>query len=250
MPVALLGDVVQSRAYRDQEALLHALARLVERVNDAVPARQPLRLAVRDEFHAVYDDLADAVEAALRLRLAAGDVALPVRTDGDVDEHWPVDVRVGIGEGEVVHLDPERPGAAQSGSAWWAAREALDAAFDLPGRSQWPPSLRTVHRGGDPVLSGAVNAYLLCQDQLFARMDLRDRRALRGLLDGERQVDVAAELGITQPAIARRLRDRGALALKRGLEALRVQPEPAGAVPGAQPGDIPAVGPVDRNRPV
>lgn len=233
--VALVGDVVRSRAYADQTALLHALSGLVERVNDAVPALQPLRLVVRDEFQATYATVAAAVEAALRLRLAAGDVAL-LAEDGE-DE--PLDVRVGLGEGEIVLGDGRTGEAGQTGSAWWAAREALEQAFELPRRSQWPPSIRVVHRGPDPVHQGAVNAYLLCQDQLFARMDLRDRRALRGLLDGERQVDVATELGITQPAVARRLRDRGALAIKRGLEALHAgghqapDPDPAESTNGS-----------------
>ncbi len=228
MVVALVGDVVRSRSYGDQEAVLQALGGLVRRVNDAVPSLQPLRLVVRDEFQAIYATVPEAVEAALRLRLAAGDVAL-ANTEG---EHEPLDVRVGLGEGEVILGDGHSAAAGQTGSAWWAAREALAEAFDLPGRSQWPPSIRVRHRGPDPVTQGAVNAYLLCQDQLFARMDLRDRRALRGLLDGERQVDVATELGITQPAVARRLRDRGALAIKRGLEALHAgQPSQPTATP-------------------
>jgi predicted transcriptional regulator len=55
----------------------------------------------------------------------------------------------------------------------------------------------------------------------LARLDARDRRALVGTLEGERQVDIAAALGVTQPAIARRLRDRGALAIHRALQALQ-----------------------------
>ncbi len=247
MVVALVGDVVQSRNYRDQSALLHALTGLVERVNEAVPARQPLRLVVRDEFQATYDGVAQAVEAALRLRLAAGDVALATIEGPDGEgEHEPLDVRVGLGEGEVILGDGHSPDAGQTGSAWWAAREALEQAFELPRRSQWPPSIRVVHRGPDPARQGAVNAYLLCQDQLFARMDLRDRRALRGLLDGERQVDVAAELGITQPAVARRLRDRGALAIKRGLEALHEADARSGTAAAHPPAvtDVPPTAPV------
>jgi hypothetical protein len=80
--------------------------------------------------------------------------------------------------------------------------------------------LRTRCHADDPSTAALVNAHLLLQDQLLARLDARDRRALLGLLDEERQVDVAAELGITQPAIARRLRDRGALAIHRALREL------------------------------
>lgn len=214
--VALLGDVVTSRRFVDQAALLTGLDEVLQRVSSATAHLQPLRLGIRDEFRGTFPTVADAVEAALRLRLGVADLVLA--TVDDEDE--PVDVRVGLGEGEVVLADHQSPTGHQSGPAWWGARDALDAAFELPTRSQYPRSLRTVFRCDDDARAGAVNAYLLCQDQLFARMDLRDRRALLGLLDGERQVDVANALGITQPAVARRLRDRGALAIKRGLESL------------------------------
>jgi len=222
MIVAALGDVVHSRRYRDQVALLRALDGVLRRVNDEVAAIEPLHLTVRDEFQGSFPSIAVAVEAALRLRLAAGEVVLT--TDDDVEE--PLDVRLGLGTGHELRGDDL---VGQSGSAWWLARDALDAAFSLPSKTHWPPSIRVVHRSDDMAEQGAINAFLLCQDQLFARMDARDRRALRGLLDGERQIDVATELGITQPAIARRLRDRGALAIKRGLESLRaadVDPDP------------------------
>lgn len=214
MTVTLMGDIVASRRYVDQAALLVGLDAVVQGVNDKVAHEQSLSLTVRDEFRGTFASIANAVEAALRLRLAAADLVLAT-VDGE-DE--PVDIRVGIGHGEVIL--GEGPGHGQSGSAWWCARDALDAAFALPHKTHWPPSIRVVFRSEEAALAGAVNAYLLCQDQLFARMDLRDRRALLGLLDGERQVDIAKDLGITQPAVARRLRDRGALALKRGLESL------------------------------
>jgi hypothetical protein len=97
------------------------------------------------------------------------------------------------------------------------ASDARRDAQELAARSRWPSSLRTVLRGGDDEHAAAINAYLLLQDQLLARMDASDRRALRGLLDGERQVDIAADLGVSQPAVARRVRDRGALAIASAL---------------------------------
>jgi hypothetical protein len=181
----------------------------------------PLTLVVRDEFHGMYDSLSSAMEAALRLRLAAGDLALDT-TDGEPE---PVDVRVGVGAGDAVIGESGTP----SGSAWFHARDAKNLAQELPGKAKWPPSLRAVFRGDDPSFEAVVNAYLICQDQLLARMDTRDRRALRGLLDGERQIDVADDLGVTQPAIARRVKERGALALHRSLQALALVTNPSSA---------------------
>ena len=210
--VVVVGDVVTARRFVDEAALHAGLVAALDRVNAEVPAIAPLARSLRDEFHGVFRDVATAAAAALRLRLATDDLVLP--TEDGVDE--PVELRLGLGIGEA-HV---RTGAP-SGSAWYHARDARDEAEDLPRKHTWPGSLRSRCQADDASLAAVVNAYLLLQDQLLARLDARDRRALLGLLDGERQVDVAAELGVTQPAIARRLRDRGAVAIHRALLELR-----------------------------
>jgi hypothetical protein len=223
---ALVGDVVTSRRFLDEVALVDGLARILHEVNAQVPARMALRLVVRDEFHAVYAHPAQALEATLRLRLLTDDLVLQT-TDG-IEE--TVDVRVGLGLGEVGASTDGSP----TGPAWMLASDARRDAQELAARSRWPSSLRTVLRGGEDEHAAAINAYLLLQDQLLARMDASDRRALRGLLDGERQVDIAADLGVSQPAVARRVRDRGALAIASALAQWRAV-EGNTATPGAEP---------------
>lgn len=209
MAYVVIGDVVESRRFVDPTALVDGLDEVLALVNTRVAASRPLQLVVGDEFHGAYDHAHQAMEAALRLRLATDDLVLPT-VDGE-DE--PVDVRVGIGRGEVTAA----AGRSPTGPAWWHAKAARREAEELPAKTRWPPSLRTVVHDDDVLDACRVNAYLLLQDQLLARMDARDRRALRGLLDGERQVDIAEDLGVTQPAIARRVRDRGALAIAAAL---------------------------------
>jgi hypothetical protein len=228
--VVVVGDVVGSQRFADQRSLTAGLADALARVDARVSASSALQLLVRDEFSGVYTDLAAAAEATLRLRLATDDLVLA--TTHGIDE--PVELRLGIGVAAAGEHDGE--GGGRAGAAWDHARDARAAAQDLPARRSWPASLRSRCHADDPALRATVNAYLLLQDQLLARMDARDRRALVGLLDHERQVDVAAELGVTQPAIARRLRDRGALAIHRALEELRTaaRAEPA-ATDAARP---------------
>lgn len=209
----LVGDVVASRRVTDESRLLDGLAEILEDVNARITLPTPLRLVVRDEFHGVADSLGAACEAALRLRLAARGLVLP--TVGGEEE--PVDLRIGIGQG----TSTTAPGQGPTGTAWWHAHDARRAAQELPDRAKWPPSLRTVLRSDDRMLAAAASAHLLLQDQLLARMDASDGRALLGLLDGERQVDIAEALGVTQPAVARRVKDRGALAITRALAELR-----------------------------
>ena len=198
--VVVTGDVVTSRRYLDTSGLLAGLDVALATVDAAEAGLLPLRRTDRDVFRGTYPDIGAAAAAALRLRLATDGLVLTTHS-GTEDA---VELRLGIGIG---------PAATAS----YLAATALAEAEELPASRRWPASLRSRCRAADPVLQGAINAHLLLQDQLLARLDARDRRALMGLLDGERQVDVAASLGASQPAIARRIRVRGSLALHRAL---------------------------------
>lgn len=243
--VAIIGDVVTSRDYADEADLLAGLRDALAGVERAVPGRQPLTLGgPRDEFHGTHQRIGDAVRATLRLRLATDELVLPT-THGTPR---PVELRLGLGIGSPPPPGP-RPGG---GSAWRHAADARADAQALPARRGWPPSLRSRCRADDPVLAAALNAHLLLQDQLLARLDARDRRALLGLLDGERQVDVATTLGISQPAVARRLRDRGGLALHRALlelDTLDRSPDARDRSPDGDPGPTDGTGAAATDRP-
>jgi hypothetical protein len=224
--VAVTGDVVGSRRFLAPERLLAGLDRVLAGVDAAEPGAEGLHRTGGDVFLGIYRDLGSAATAALRLRLATDDLVLP--TSDGVDE--PVELRLGIGidgptDAEVADAEvADAEVAVAPGDmtvATTRARQALLEAEELAASRTWPDSLRSRCRAGDPVLAAAVNAHLLLQDQLLARLDARDRRALLGLLDGERQIDVARSLGVTQPAIARRLRARGSLALHRAVLELR-----------------------------
>lgn len=221
--VAVVGDVVASRRFADEGALLEGLRHALHVVEAVTPGARPLEIGVRDAFHGLHTSVGSAVRAALRLRLATDDLVLDT-LDGPPRA---VELRLGLGVGSAP-TDAE-PGG---GSAWRHASDARAEAQALPARRGWPPSLRSRCHADDPGVAAALNAHLLLQDQLLARLDTRDRRALLGQLDGERQVDVATELGISQPAVARRLRDRGGLALHRALVELDAVAPAAVAAPG------------------
>lgn len=212
----VVGDVVASQRFVDRPALLDGLDACLADVNAAVAARVPLARGsmaaahvADDAFRGTYDDLADVVRATVRLRIVTDDLVLAT-VDGQ-DE--PVDVRVGIATGDIDGVGEPAAGLVD------AAAAARARAQELPDRPRWPPSMRTV-AAGDDEWARLLRAHLVLLDQLFARMDARDRRALLGLLDDERQVDIAADLGVTQPAVAKRVRDRGALAIMRSVRIL------------------------------
>jgi hypothetical protein len=225
-PCVLIGDVVGSRGARDRRALHEALEAALAAVDAAVPPVTGLRVTVGDEFQGTYATLGDAVDAALRVRLAL----LP-----------EVDTRFGLGRGEVTVLDARR--GIEDGPGWWAARAAIEDVQEVAGRAATRLA-RTAYRaapprdagesGGDPADAGdagaagdaegpgpgpadpadpgepAVNAALLCRDHLVGSLSDRSIRLLRGLMDPHAtQRELAAREGISASAVSQRVRADG-----------------------------------------
>lgn len=197
---AVIVDIVRSRALPDraeaQAAVLGAFA-LAER--DASVVR-PVAATVGDEFQGVYAGLGDA----LRVTTLAS-LALP---DG-------IEVRTGIGLGEVVDVD----GDISDGSAWWRAREAIEEAHRREDVGEG--SVRGWCVGGgsdDAVMASSV---LLLRDHVVSRMRARERRIAAGLIAGELQSGIAARESISQAAVSQAAHRSGAIALREALENLQ-----------------------------
>jgi len=237
----LIGDVVRSRATTDRQALHDALEAALAAADAAVPPVTGLRVTVGDEFQGTYATLGEAVEAALRVRLAL----LP-----------DVDTRFGLGRGEVAVLDARR--GIEDGPGWWAARAAIEAVDEVAGRAATrlartayraaPPGdalntgdggvtgdRRVTGDGGDAVDAGgpvppgptdpsehAVNAALLCRDHLVGSLSDRSIRLLRGLMDPHTtQRELAAQEGISASAVSQRVRADGVGAVLAAQDLLR-----------------------------
>ena len=184
-----IGDVVGSRRSGDRQsvhdALLAALAHSAGR--DGVV--DPGRITVGDEFQGSFTTLGAALAATLHLRLAL----LPA-----------VDVRIGLGWGEVSTLDDD----TRDGPGWWAAREAIDWVKTAQTKGA-TAHVRTAYRGEGGPDPHAVTAALLTRDHLVGGMDDRARRLLRGLLTGRTQRDLAEQEGISASAVSQRVRSEG-----------------------------------------
>jgi len=194
---AVIGDLVRSRETGSRAVVQEALLTALGRVNDLVPATQPLEATIGDEFQAMYDDLRAALTATLAVRLA-----LPA----------PMDARCGIGHGDYEIVGASDYGLTQDGPAWWDARAAVD---EVKRRERRLAGLRTWVRTG-----GVVNAYTMTRDQLVSDFDARQRRLLLGLLEGTTQAELAEREGISASAVSQSLRRCGALAVLDGLEVM------------------------------
>lgn len=179
MPFTLIGDIVGSRRLDDREHAQVVVNTALEAVNRTVAPLQRLSPSVGDEFQGTYAELWQAVTASLLIRLEL--------TGG-------IDVRCGLGEGEVAVIDRRRHHPPQDGPGWWSARAALDE-LDKPSRKH----SRTWFQG---LGSSHVNAYLLVRDAMVFRMSDRHQRVLRLAIDGATQAEIAEAEGITQSAVS------------------------------------------------
>lgn len=191
---ALIGDIIGSREVADRPALHRRLREIVELTNAELAPVAPLRITVGDEYQGVFTTVGAALHAALWLRLSL----LPM-----------ADLRHGIGWGGAAVLQEEP--RVEDGPAWWAARAAIEAAEADAGRAR-THTVRTRYErapdtdGPEPA---AINAALLCRDQLVAAGDDRALRLLRGLLSGRTQTELAADEGISASAVSQRTRADG-----------------------------------------
>jgi SatD family (SatD) len=207
--VAVLGDVVASRRHPDRERRLTAIGGALDLANRRVGATQPLTPTIGDEFQGLYGNLVSALDATLVVRLAL---------------LGEVDVRFGIGSGELFGYEASRAPFEQDGPAWWAAREAVDMVRDLEQRRERSRGLRTrwIDEGADdPPPVGAVNAFLHCRDELVTAMDPRDAEILLGMLVDEPLTSIAKRLGVSVSAVSQRAIRGGLYAIRQAHQELR-----------------------------
>jgi hypothetical protein len=201
----LIGDVVGSRTSVDRSALHEQLVAILAEANSRLRPVVPLRITVADEFQGCFATVGEAVHASLWLRLRLA----------------PVQLRHGLGWGEVAVLTEEP--RVEDGPGWWVARAAIEA-VKADASKAGTRLLRTAYRlagetdGPDP---GAVNAALICRDQMIGSVSERSLRLLRGVLDGDSQAELAEAEGISASAVSQRVRNDGLAMVVAADELLR-----------------------------
>ena len=200
---AVLVDVVASRDHPDRASLQTAVVNAADAVEQLEPALDPFTATVGDELQGTYAGILAAVRAIARLRLLLVETA---------------DVRAAIGWGDIEIHDPDRSPFGQDGSAWWAARDALDG-LDRTGVGRLgvayaePASCSDGTRGGlpapAPLDAGSltlVRSHLRLLDHALARLDAVEAHILLGDLDGRPTDEIASEVGISASGVSQRRR--------------------------------------------
>lgn len=198
---AVIADIISSRELPDRVAAQQELEAVLSRSANGLELVQEPYATVGDEFQAVARTLEDALSLTLRVGLL-----LPAG----------LALRFGVGAGQMRAVGQRPAGVIQDGSAWWAAREAVDAAH--AAQDAGLGFVRTRYRRSpeegqvaDPSSATAtvlqaeeryVNALLALRDQAVDRMAPRPRRLVGHLLMGSTQAQAAALEGVTQSAVS------------------------------------------------
>lgn len=197
---AVIGDVIGSRRQPDRRSLQQTLGDSFDKLSREVSAIQDFQMTLGDEFQGLFSTIGHALNAALQLSLDL----LP-----------DVEVRFGVGWGELQVHDPAQAPFVQDGPTWWRAREALERVAASEKKRRWPRGWKTALGSGDADRDHLANALLICRDALLSRMDEKDLIITLGLLRGEEQGSLARRLKISQSAVAQRQQGHGAYAILR-----------------------------------
>ena len=209
---AVIADIVGSRTLTNRADAQRIFEAALERASEGLALLQAPYPTVGDEFQAVAYTLEDALLLPLRAQLL-----LPPQ----------LQLRFGIGAGRIeefasgVHRQAPARGrgaesaALQDGSAWWAARAAINRAHDVQDASN--PFIRTwfmVHASVESEFSShcqtCINAMLSLRDHSILKLSARHRRITASLLLGKTQVEIARVEKLSQQAISDFARGTGA----------------------------------------
>lgn len=201
---AVIADIVGSRTLTNRADAQRIFEAALERASEGLALLQAPYPTVGDEFQAVAYTLEDALLLTLRAQLL-----LPPQ----------LQLRFGIGAGRIeefasgVHRQAPARGrgaesaALQDGSAWWAARAAINRAHDVQDSSN--PFIRTwfmAHASVESEFSShcqtCINAMLSLRDHSILKLSARHRRITASLLLGKTQVEIARVEKLSQQAIS------------------------------------------------
>ena len=193
--VGIIADIVDSREMVDRSAGQRAITDAFAEAETAVSPIRPAWATVGDEFQVIVTTWQDSLRLTLRMQ-----ALLP---DG-------IQLRYGIGAGQINTIEQGESGPIQDGTAWLSARAAID---EVEERQQRRDDVMSGFCSDDVDLATAVSAQLMVRDHVLGRMKARERRLLSALLFGATQQEAARNERISQAAVSQTLHRSGAMAL-------------------------------------
>src|SRR5699024_2043010 len=193
--VGIIADIVDSREMVDRSAGQRAITDAFAEAETAVSPIRPAWATVGDEFQVIVTTWQYSLRLTLRMQ-----ALLP---DG-------IQLRYGIGAGQINTIEQGESGPIQDGTAWLHARAAID---EVEERQQRRDDVMSGFCSDDVDLATAVRTQLMVRDHVLGRMKARERRLLSALLFGATQQEAARDERISQAAVSQTLHRSGAMAL-------------------------------------
>lgn len=193
--VGIIADIVDSRALADRPAAQREIAQAFARAEESVSVVRSAWPTVGDEFQVITHTWQQALRLTLRVQVLLSD---------------NVQLRFGIGAGQINTIEEGESGPIQDGPAWLHARAAID---EVEEHQQRREEVLSAFRGDDAELSTAVTGQLLLRDHIVGRMKAREQRLFSALLLGATQQDAAKSERVSQAAVSQALHRSGAMAL-------------------------------------
>lgn len=205
--VAVIGDIVASKAIGERAEVQHRLERALHDINEACAADIASRFMITlgDEFQGLLRTGAQAAELIERIERAM----------------YPVRVRFGLGVGAITtEIDAERPLGAD-GPAYHGARRAVEALKASERKRMESRTGARIEIAGYPDVAEVVNTIFALNTALKSRWAQRQREVVSAYLEcGGTQSEVAQRLGIHQSNVQKALAHASFYTYQRALRAI------------------------------
>lgn len=205
--IAVIGDIKDSRNHADRNGLQLRLQGALEGVNREYGKQIASRFMITlgDEFQGLFAAGPGAVFAVDRIER----------------ELYPVQIRFGIGVGEITtDIDAAMPLGAD-GPAYYSARNMIDALKAAEKKKMDPKANVRIEIQGDPAVSELMNAVFALLSA--AKADWTERQVVimnAYLACGGTQEEAAKRLGIDQSTLQKALAAANFYACRKALEAV------------------------------
>ncbi len=205
--VAVIGDMVASRAIGERAEVQRRLERALQEVNEVYAADIASRFMITlgDEFQGLLRAGAQTPELIERIERAM----------------YPVRVRFGLGVGAITtEIDAEKPLGAD-GPAYYGARHAIEALKASERKRMEPRATARIEITGYPDVAEVVNTLFALNTALKSRWAQRQREVIAAYIEcGGTQSEVAQRLGIHQSNVQKALAHASFYTYQKALRAL------------------------------
>lgn len=207
--IAIIGDIYDSRLIRNREEVQKRLLRILDSINKRYKKElaSEFSISMGDSFQGLLEINAPFMEIIFDIEL----------------EFFPVQLRFGIGIGEITtSIDPMNS-QLNDGPAYHHAREAIERIEQ--GEQQYATRKTNILLSdqNDDASDKLINAILALNTAIKSKWSDRQKEIIKTYLNSnENQYDTARTLGIGQSSVSKALKSTNFYTYKSSLEDIQI----------------------------